>query len=80
MGHCCVENLSTYSVTLTDFAGGSDSKASAYDAGDPGSICGSGRSSGEEMETHSSTLALKIPWMEEAGRLQFMGLQRVGHD
>ena len=32
----------------------------------------------KEMATHSSTLALKIPWMEEAGGLQSMGLQRVG--
>ena len=32
------------------------------------------------MATHSSTLAWKIPWMEEPGRLQFMGSQRVGHD
>ena len=32
---------------LLDFPGGSDSKASAYNAGDPGSIPGSGRSSGE---------------------------------
>ena len=32
------------------------------------------------MATHSSTLVWKIPWMEEAGRLQSMGLQRVGHD
>ena len=30
--------------------------------------------------THSSTLAWKIPWTEEPGRLQSMGLQRVGHD
>ena len=29
---------------------------------------------------HSSTLAWKIPWMEEPGRLQSMGSQRVGHD
>ena len=34
----------------------------------------------KEMATHSSTLAWKIPWMEEPGGLQFMGLQRVGHD
>ena len=34
----------------------------------------------KEMETHSSTLAWKIPWMEEPGRLQSMGLQRVRHD
>ena len=32
------------------------------------------------MATHSSTLAWKIPWMEETDRLQFMGSQRVGHD
>ena len=34
----------------------------------------------EEMATHSSTLAWKIPWTEKPGRLQSMGLQRVGHD
>ena len=34
----------------------------------------------EEMATYSSTLAWKIPWTEEPGRLQSMGLQRVGHD
>ena len=32
------------------------------------------------MATHSSTLAWKIPWMEEPGRLQSMGSWRVGHD
>ena len=32
------------------------------------------------MATHSSTLAWKIPWTDEPGRLQSMGLQRVGHD
>ena len=32
------------------------------------------------MAAHSSTLAWKIPWTEEPGRLQFMGLLRVGHD
>ena len=32
------------------------------------------------MATHSSTLARKIPWMEEPGRLQSMGSQRVRHD
>ena len=31
------------------------------------------------MATHSSTLAWKIPWMEEPGRLQCMGSRRVGH-
>ena len=32
------------------------------------------------MATHSSTLAWKIPWMEEPGRLQSMGSRRVGHN
>ena len=32
------------------------------------------------MATHSSILAWKIPWMEEPGRLQSMGSQRVGHN
>ena len=34
----------------------------------------------KEMATHSSTLAWKIPWTEDPGRLWSMGLQRVGHD
>ena len=34
----------------------------------------------KEMATHSSALAWKIPWMEEHGRLQSMGSQRVRHD
>ena len=34
----------------------------------------------KEMAAHSSILARRIPWMEEPGRLQSIGLQRVGHD
>ena len=34
----------------------------------------------KEMATHSSTLAWRIPWREEPGRLQSMGSQRVGHN
>ena len=34
----------------------------------------------KEMATHSSILAWRIPWTEEPGRLQSMGLQRVGHN
>ena len=34
----------------------------------------------KEMASHSSTLARKIPWMEEPGGLQSMGSQRVGQD
>ena len=33
-----------------------------------------------EMATHFSILAWKIPWTEQAGKLQSMELQRVGHD
>ena len=34
----------------------------------------------KEMEPHSSTLAWRIPWREQPGRLQSMGSQRVGHN
>ena len=34
----------------------------------------------KKMATHSSTLAWKIPWTEEPGRLQSMGSLGVGHD
>ena len=34
----------------------------------------------KEMAPHSSTIAWKIPWMEEPGRLQSIGLQRVGYN
>ena len=53
---------------------------SAYNAGDLGSIPKSGRSFGEGLATHSSTVAWKIPQTEESDRLQSMGSQRVGHD
>ena len=65
-------NPVNYSI---NFPGGSDGKASPWV-----------RSLGQEdplekeITTHSSTLAWKIPWMEESSRLQSMGLQRVGHD
>ena len=62
------------------FPGGSDSKASACNAGDPGLMPGSGRSLEKEMATHSGTPAWKIPWMEKPGKLQSIVSQRVGHD
>ena len=46
---------------------------------DVGSIPGLGRSPGVGNATCSSILAWKIPWIEEPGRLQSMGSQRVGH-
>ena len=54
--------------------------SSSSNAGDPSSVPGSGRSPGEGNGNHSSILAWRIPWMEEPGRLQSRGSQRVGHD
>ena len=34
----------------------------------------------KEMATHSSVLAWRIPWMEKPGRLQYMGLHKVGYN
>ena len=62
------------------YIGGSDGKASVYNAGDQGSSPGLGISPGGEISIHSTTIAWKIPWAEEPGRLQSMRLQRVGHD
>ena len=64
------------------FPGGSDGKAFAYNARRPGFDPWVGKipNPEKEMATHSSILAWKIPWTEEPGRLQSMGLQRVGHD
>ena len=53
--------------------------ANAGDGGDTGSIPGWGRSPEECMATHSSILAWRIPWTEEPGGLQSIGLQRVRH-
>ena len=57
-----------------------DPPASAGDLRDWSSVPGVGRSLEEEMATYSSTLAWKIPGTEEPGRLQSMGLLRVGHN
>ena len=65
-------------LTLVSFPGGSEVKASASNAGDTGSIPGSGRSPGEGNGTWSSTPAWKILWTEKPGGLQSMGSQRVG--
>ena len=54
--------------------------ANAGDARDAGSILVWKDPLEEEMATHSCILAWKIPWTEEPGRLQSMGLQGVGHN
>ena len=51
----------------------------SINAGGRGSIPGLGRSLEKDMITHSSILAWRSPWTEEPGRLQYMGLHRVGH-
>jgi len=55
----------------------SDSKQSACNAGELGSVPGSRISLGEGMATHSSVLACRIPWTEEPGRLQSMALKEL---
>ena len=53
--------------------------ANAGDARETGSILDFEDSLEKEMATHSSILAWKVPWTEEPGRLQSVGLRRVGH-
>ena len=58
------------------FPGGSDGKAPACNAGDSGSVPGSGRAQREGDGNPSSILTWRIPWTEKS---QSMGWQRVGH-
>ena len=58
------------------FPGGSDSKEFVCSAGDSGSIPELRRSLEKGMETHSSILSWRIPWTEEPGKLQSIGLQK----
>ena len=51
-------------------------KNPSANAGDMGSIPGCEDLLEKEMVTHSSFLAWEIPWTEEAGKLQFIGLQK----
>ena len=62
------------------FSGGSDSKESACNAGDPSWIPRLEDPLEKGMATHSSVLAWEIPWTEEPGGLQSMGLQRIRRD
>ena len=62
------------------FPGGLDGKESACNAGDLCSIPVLGGSLEKGMSAHSSSLAWRIPWTEQPGGLQSMGLQRVGHN
>ena len=55
-------------------------KKSACDGRDLGLIPGLGRTLEEGMATHSSILVWRIPWAEEPGGLQSIGLKKVRHD
>ena len=61
------------------FPGGTVVKNLPANAEEVGSFPGSGRSPGEGNGNHSSILAWRIPWTEEHGGLESIGLQRVGH-
>ena len=65
----------SYDITYTRNPGGSDSKESAYDAGD----LGWEDPLEKGMATYSSILTWRTLWIEEPGRLQSVGVQRVGH-
>ena len=62
------------------FPDGSDGKESACNAGDPGSIPGSGRSPGGGNDNPFQYSCLENSMDREPGGLQSMGLQRVGYD
>ena len=69
-----------FSNVSMDFPGGSDGKGSTYNAGDPGSIPGTGRSPREGNGNPLHYPCLENLMTEEPGGLQSMGLQRVGHN
>ena len=58
------------------FPGGSVEKNSPANEGDAHSVLGWEDSLAKEMTTHSSILAWEVPWAEEPGGLQSMGLQK----
>ena len=62
------------------FPGDSEVKESASSAGDLGLIPRSGTSPRDGIGNPLQYSCLENPWTEEPGRLQSMGLQRVGHD
>ena len=72
-----IQSLGTSTALSMDFPGGSDGKASAAMRETWVRSLGQEDPLEKEMGTHSSILAWKIPWMEEPGGLQSMGLKRV---
>ena len=70
---CTVGRNVNWHIQFGGFPGGSDSKESACNAGDSGSVPELGRFPGKGMATHSSILAWRVPWTEKTGGLQSMG-------
>ena len=65
-----------FQFLILGFPGGSDGKESACNAGDLGQSLGREDPLEEEMVTHSSILAMEVPWTEEPGELLSMGSQK----
>ena len=57
-----------------------NTSVNVVDLRDASSILELGKYLEESMKIHSSILAWRVPWTEEPGGLQFIGLQRFGHD
>ena len=77
--HSLCTNMSTLSIHIPGSSAGKE--LSICNVGDLGLITGSGRSPGEgNGNPLQYSLAYTTPWTEEPSRLQFMQLQRVGHD
>ena len=64
-----------FAITVTGFPGGSVAKNPPVNAGDAGSIPGSGKSPGEGNGNPLQYSCLEIPWTEEPGGLQSTGSQ-----
>ena len=75
-----VTKVITVKLWFGDGSVGKKSTCNTGDTGDPSSIPGSGRPPEEEMPTHPSILAWRIPWTEQPGGLQSTRWQRVRHD
>ena len=75
-----LDNGQAMTLVFLGFPGGSDGKESTCSAGDLGLILGWEDPLEKGMAIHSSILAWRIPWTEDAGGLQSMGSQRMGHD
>ena len=73
-------HINTHGCTHGDFPGGSVVKNRPADAGDLGSVRGSGRSPGEGNGYLLQYSCLGNAWTEEPGGLQSMGLQTAGHN